>query len=59
VKLQKDLREVVELLNSLKVEYVVVGGHKEVSGRDQDVADLKKLLAIAPRKKSKPGSSGV
>jgi len=27
VKLQKDLREFIELLNSLKVDYVVVGGH--------------------------------
>ena len=27
MKLQKDLREFIELLNSLKVEYLVVGGH--------------------------------
>jgi hypothetical protein len=27
VKLQKDLREFIELLNSHKVEYLVVGGH--------------------------------
>jgi hypothetical protein len=27
VKLQKDLREFIELLNSAKVEYVIVGGH--------------------------------
>ncbi len=27
MKLQKDLREFIELLNSRKVEYIVVGGH--------------------------------
>ncbi len=27
MKLQQDLREFIELLNSLKVEYIVVGGH--------------------------------
>jgi hypothetical protein len=27
VKLQRDLREFIELLNSQKVEYIVVGGH--------------------------------
>jgi hypothetical protein len=78
VKLQKDLREFVELLNSLRVDYMVVGSHavafhghprftgdidflvrptrerllknKQAAGRDQDLADLKKLRAIAARK---------
>lgn len=27
MKLGKDLREFIELLNSLRVEYIVVGGH--------------------------------
>ena len=27
MKLQRDLREFIELLNSLKVDYLIVGGH--------------------------------
>ena len=30
MKLQRDLREFIELLNSLKVDYLIVGGHAAV-----------------------------
>ena len=103
MKLDRNLREFIELLNSQKVDYIVVGGHavafhghprftgdidlllrpahenaerviavvkefgfaevslaaedfmrpknKQASGRDKDVADVRKLVAINSRTK--------
>ena len=46
MKLHKDLREFVELLNSLKVEYVVVGGHAVAfHGHPRFTGDIDFLLA--------------
>jgi hypothetical protein len=44
VKLQTDLREFIELLNSHRVDYLVVGGHAVAHhGRPKDLADVSEL----------------
>lgn len=50
VKLQKDLREFIELLLSQDVEFLVVGGHA-VAFQPQDLADAEKLERIPPSSK--------
>ena len=49
MKLQKDLREFVELLNSLNVEYVVVGGYAVAfHGHPRYTGDIDFLVAPTP-----------
>jgi hypothetical protein len=49
VKLQKDLREFIELLNSARVEYVVVGGHAVAfHGHPRFTGDIDFLVRASP-----------
>lgn len=49
MKLQKDLREFVELLNSLNIEYLVVGGHAVAfHGHPRFTGDIDFLVERAP-----------
>ena len=45
MKLQRDLREFIELLNSKGVKYVIVG-NKRASGRAKDLADVSELTNL-------------
>ena len=59
-KLQADLKELIELLNSHKVDYLIVGGHavafhghvqnKKATGRPKDLTDVHKLVAVNQRR---------
>lgn len=49
MKLQRDLREFVELLNSLQVEFIVVGGHAVAfHGHPRFTGDIDFLVAPTP-----------
>lgn len=49
MKLQSDLREFVELLNSLQVEYLVIGGHAVAfHGHPRFTGDIDFLVAPHP-----------
>lgn len=44
MKLQRDLKEFIELLNSEEVKYVIVGGYAVAfHGRAQNIADMEQL----------------
>jgi hypothetical protein len=49
MKLQKDLREFIELLNSTKIKYVLVGGHAVAyHGFPRFTADIDFFIDISP-----------
>ena len=49
MKLGKDLREFIELLNSLKVDYIVVGGHAVAfHGHPRFTGDIDLLVRLSP-----------
>ena len=50
MKMQKDLREFIELLNSTNVKYIIVGGYAvayhgypRFTGRTRDPADVEEI----------------
>ncbi|HEY6333962.1 MAG TPA: hypothetical protein VI756_31890 [Blastocatellia bacterium] len=53
MKLQKDLREFIELLNSHKVDYLVVGGHAVAfHGYPRYTGDIDFLVRARPSRNS-------